>query len=344
MSQVKVVKNKKKQNKVSIMPYIRTLWKNEACVDAAYSAKFFVPLIIFIVAALLSIIPITVQTATAKGGAFLEGQTIYNMDEAFYSFLEDAEKNKYDIKFDQDTKTAELDGKPVDSSNNYLLYEHKNVVLDGHDKDFIDLQVYYIPKGIDYEAARTTIGALTPNSNEGRDASFIIFGYDKFCAYFYKPTSYNQTSSGAYGDYQKIDAKFTSLKSMYVANKENYRIINAKDTLANFKEFVDQTYINTKVNLTFAQAGILLAVNVGITLLMGLVVWLLTKGKNNPNKGLSILKAYAITFWTTLTPSILAVALGFLIPNFALMIYVALFGFRIMWLSSSATQGQGLLR
>ena len=65
-----------------------------------------------------------------------------------------------------------------------------------------------------------------------------------------------------------------------------------------------------------------------------LLIFLLTRGKNNPLK--STIKWYhgfGISTWLSMTPALLSLVLGFFLSNFAMMIYILTFGIRCMWLS-----------
>ena len=333
MSQnVKIVKNKKKKATFSDFwnNYIRTLWNNDACVDAAYKTKPYVSIILFIAALLISVIPLVVHTLNTQGGSFLTSTYTYNVDEGVYSFLNDANENNYDIEINNGQ--ASLVGKEALVSENYLIYEHKG--------DIVDFQVYWIQDSSNYQDLYTKISNLNPNENTARDCSFAIFSDNMFGFYFYK-TGTTGLSSTAVCDYENTDV--TSLKSL-LYTLEDTHLQNVKKTASNLQTFVNDGYSNARKQLVIAQLLLSLGINAGITLLMGLVFWLLTRGKSNPNRDLKFFKSFGITFWTTLTPALLSLILGFMMTGYEIMFYLTTFGFRIMWLSSKSAQQGTLVR
>ena len=76
----------------------------------------------------------------------------------------------------------------------------------------------------------------------------------------------------------------------------------------------------------------MLGVNAGISIFMGFMLWVLTRGKNNL-RWFGIWETQKIVGWTTVTPAILTTGLGFLISSFSQVMFPLLLGVRIMWLS-----------
>ena len=83
------------------------------------------------------------------------------------------------------------------------------------------------------------------------------------------------------------------------------------------------------------------AINVGIVLIMGFMVWVLTRGKNNPYRIFNVWECYKIVAWAALTPAILTSGLGFLIKAFASTLFPLLLGVRVMWLSMKSLRPDG---
>lgn len=139
-------------------------------------------------------------------------------------------------------------------------------------------------------------------------------------------------AGGIYGDYANLSETHKDLSSLMVTS-ESTRLANVSSTLTNYKGMVDEIYITTRKTVTWTQTGIIAAVNAGIVLLMGLVVFLLTRGKNNPNRGIKFQQCFNIAYWSTATPALIALILGFWLSQYQVMLFVMTFGFRIMWLS-----------
>lgn len=333
---VKVMKPKKKFNWGKVYYYIRSLWNNSVALECGLKHKWFVAVILALFSVIVSAIPLVVHTATGNGSTFISRNTIYNYDEGLYSFLEDAKANNYNIKFDETNNTATLENATTTATKNYLLYQHENKALDGHANARIDFQVFYIPQGIDYATTQTTIAALDPNEAKGRNCSYIIFGYQNFTSALYSSTS-TSVASSLYGNYKHLAGDYKSVLDFYVSS-ETTRLDNVSKTLTNFKGFADRIYIDNRSSLSLVQTGLIFAVNSSVVLLMGMVLFLMTRGKNNPNRSIKFQQCYNIGYWATLSPAIIALVLGFLLPGYEVMLFVVTYGFRVMWLSMKQFQ------
>jgi len=331
MAKAKVIKAKKKIDWSKYKIYFQSLFKNDAVKEIGLTKSIYIGAIVAIISVLISVIPLVVAVQNTNGSDFVSGTTAYNFDQGFYSFLEDAKEKGYDITFNHENNTASLVGAEVSATNNYLVYEHTYEAKDNHEAARVDFQVYFVPKETDFQTAFNTISAIGVNSLNGRDASYMVFGYDKFAAATYKYGNYSYVG-GVSGDYASVSESTKSVCQFYVANKST-TLENISATLDNLKPFLDETYRIGKKNMVFAQFGIGCALNSGIIIIMGGVLWLLTRGKRNPNRGIKFTQTLNMALWATLTPAVLALIAGFIIKGYEIMMFVVIFGFRIMWLS-----------
>ncbi len=91
-------------------------------------------------------------------------------------------------------------------------------------------------------------------------------------------------------------------------------------------------------NMTYTTL-IYLAIYIVIGLLMGLLIYLLTRGKNNYYRYLKFWTSEKIGAWIALCPGLLAMVLGFLLPSYAIVFFIALVGLRTMWLCMMQLRG-----
>ena len=103
-----------------------------------------------------------------------------------------------------------------------------------------------------------------------------------------------------------------------------------------YKEITVKATEPMKLRNSFSQAGIFLAVYVGFNLLFGFVLWLMTRGKQNPYRIFNLWDTQKIAYWSSLAPALLTLAGGFLLTQYATMIFIFLFGIRIMWMAMKA--------
>ena len=103
--------------------------------------------------------------------------------------------------------------------------------------------------------------------------------------------------------------------------------------MANWKSVANKAYDNQKVKTFWAVSGIFYGIFFGLNIFMGLMMFLLTRGKNNPNRGLRFDTCEWIAGWTCMAPGLLAMIVGFIFPAAQQIAFIVLIGLRTMWLS-----------
>jgi hypothetical protein len=102
----------------------------------------------------------------------------------------------------------------------------------------------------------------------------------------------------------------------------------------NWLKFFDDSYAYSRSVLIVAQSSLMLVVNAIMAFMMSLVIFIMTRGKNNPNKHFTFGQTMKIGAWALLSPALLTVVAGALFPEFAGTAFVLFVGLRLMWLSS----------
>ena len=101
----------------------------------------------------------------------------------------------------------------------------------------------------------------------------------------------------------------------------------------NMNKLYDETYLTSKQTSFLMYTLIFYGVYLILVVFMGLMIFLLTRGKKNPMNYMSFWLCTKIAMWATISPAVLAMIFGFMISNFATMFFIILYGVRIMWLS-----------
>ena len=101
------------------------------------------------------------------------------------------------------------------------------------------------------------------------------------------------------------------------------------------KVFMSQKRYNILVS-TFLFFGIYIA----LLIILGLLMFLLTRGKNNMFNYLKFMDTQKMAWWAALSPGILAMIFGFIFPRFAQMAFIVLIGLRAMWISMKQLRPQ----
>lgn len=106
-----------------------------------------------------------------------------------------------------------------------------------------------------------------------------------------------------------------------------------EESLNAWKTFFNDSWEQTRVTTGWKTSGIWLGIFAGVVVFMGLMVFLMTRGKENPYRIYTFWQCEKIAYWAALTPGLLALILGFIWTNFLMFYFIFLFGLRIMWMS-----------
>ncbi len=108
-----------------------------------------------------------------------------------------------------------------------------------------------------------------------------------------------------------------------------------KDVMSVFKEVCNETYLNQKNKTKWTNTGIYAGIYAGVIVFLGLIVFILTRGKNNPYKFLNIWECQKISWWGAASPAILGTLLSLIFAGNTIgqMAFILLVSLRIMWLS-----------
>ena len=362
---VKIIKNKKKFNFASVWKFVRTLFKNDAVVEVATTTKWYWSLIVFVFALVISVLPSTVSQATAQGRNFLSGSNTSYSDPYINGLYDYYNSDVEDTNIVFDTATNKLSS-TTNSSDYYNtadyalsdgtrapkpLYSYSRQVENSGvttTTNYLDIYVYYTGSNgtLDLNLLLSNIQATNTNFADGyttntdvkytRQTPFILFTDDGFYAVNYS----SQGSTSISGNFAHMLEVFNFTGSTYTFKDVlGYQIadkLSVSDMQTaifnNFLTWCDYTYLDARFTSTWVTFGIYCGVNGSIMLLMGLIIWLMCRGKNNPNNKLKIWETYSMGFWASLSPAILSL-FGFLMPSLGMMLFIMLYAFRIMFLS-----------
>ena len=360
-TKVKVIKNKKKFDWSIIKKFIAVLFRNDAVINVATTTKWYWSFLVFLFSLVVSVIPATVLASQQKGSQFVSGAYSDPYYYGLYEYANDDGTAKITFKHD---------GSGIDLNNTTSSVKYDDYTVNGdstasvstasvikptysfeRNGDYL-FDIYVVKKnenfgdfnkivtnilnsntnwGMGSTAKRTEIEGL--NAKYTRSTSFILFTDSGIIGRTYNGST---AASSFSGDYNHILEKFNftgdyTLKDILNYNLDKTNVTTAqKGTLANFITFADQAYIDQRFNSTWVTFGIYCGINGGLLVIMGLVVFLLTRGKNNPNRSLNVLMCYSISNWASITPALLTLIIGFLMSNLVVMLFVVTFAFRIM--------------
>ena len=165
------------------------------------------------------------------------------------------------------------------------------------------------------------------------NTSFVIFGKTSFVWIKYNSIKNADINTG-YTPVGQFTGTYRDIKC--VTKLSELKGTTLTETVNKSAVFLKEGYNELMLNNAAIQLAIYLAINAGIVLLMGFVLWLMTRGKNNPFRTYKIWETMQISCWTAFTPALLALVFGFIMGSsnsMAGFMFVLIFGIRCMWLA-----------
>ena len=309
--------------KQNIKLFFTTLISNNACIDAGRKKPWDAAIILFFISIVLSVVPSSVLELRKHGDKNFDSTTFLT-DQAVTLFAKDLQESEYD-------------GKMI------VIKEGKESHLES--SEFVECYYFDLANGqkAGYAFAYCGNNQVTTKVSQFEEAnvSFFIFTRDSLYISVMDPANLSQAKRvlnlTCINAYKKVGEN--EIKQSYVAGENLTESIDS--TWANWKTLIRKFYNQTRLKAAGMQLGIMSAINVGIVLIMGFMVWVLTRGKNNPYRMFNVWESYKIVFWAGLTPALLTCGLGFLIKTFASTLFPLLLGVRVMWLSMKSLRPDG---
>ncbi len=332
------------------------LFSNEHAIEGSKSNPWWVAAIIGVLGCFIPVIPLTVNTANAYGSSFLSSYTY-----------------RYDQNISDVTTKMLLDNKEFKVSDEHLLqyFDNGEVVHPSVTEDVYpvashinastgqyELMIYFTEReGVDLDALKTSINDAqyktgtteTAGPNDGAYApSYVLLFKNGIYTKLMKENSVEQgngTATNYTTDWKHFEVGHELLKSTLPEGKvaSDIDLNNSNDVkkiFENWKEVYNKAYISQKTYNIWMTTLLFYGIYFGLTILMGLLVFLLTRGKNNMFNYLKFIDCLKIVWWACLSPAILGMIFGFIFANFAQMMFIILIGLRVMWISMKQLRPQ----
>ena len=307
--------------KNNIKLFFQSLISNNAAIDAGRKKPWYAAIILFFISVILAVLPTTVLELKKHGDKNFDSNSLLAV-EALRDFAEEIHDDPGMVVIKVDKTTSYLVGRNSETFGN--LDEKTMNYGEGGYK-------------FRYSSNENVTNVYTALNEE--KVSYFIFTPDTVYIHILDPNNRDSVKINliCINAYKKVSER--GLVDSFAA--EGDRTDQLNNTWSNWKSLIRQLYNQTRLRSAAIQLGILSAVNVAIILIMGFMVWVLTRGKNNPYRIFNVWECYKIVFWAGLCPAILTSGLGFLIKSFASTIFPLLLGVRVMWLSMKSLRPDG---
>ena len=317
--------------KQNIKLFLQTLISNNSAIDAGRKKPWYAAIVVFFISIILSVIPSTVIELQKHGDKNFDSTTFYAR-EATTLFAKDIHDGKFGDKLlvYKSGKDSYLNGD--ESINSYYEFE-----IDGQKLGYA-FQYCNNDERLQFFIDGFGVGT---DENPGANVSFFLFSPDKVYISLLDPSnpsiSKRVLTLPCNNAYKKVGEK--DIINAYVEGANETETI--EKTWANWKGLIKNFYNQTRLRNAGIQLAICSAINAVVVLIMGFMIWILTRGKNNPYRLFTVWQCFATSFWASFTPALLTVGLGFLIKSFASMMFPLLVGVRVMWLTMKSLRPDG---
>lgn len=348
-------KNKKKmspETKDKIKTSFLTLINNDACVKVSREYHGFgwaaLAVTIAVASVILADVPSLVTRLQVNYGDSVLNAPNFSLDQQLANFAKELEEKGVVLEI--------KDGKPVVDHWENVQYtvegkEPKTWYADySSSLDKVVFEAFVNSEkvgGMTVEDSvffsRITSGKdpYTDQTREGYGASdakyatnFIAFGQEHIMIGRYNANGQGSTLAGINADLEGVSIPGFA-KEIKDGNSGQYPDEQSfvSQMTAKWKNVIVRSTDRQKMQSSWSYAGILFGVYAGIEFIFGLVIFLLTRGKRNPYRIYTFWETQKMSYWAGLCPALLSLAFGFAFTQFALMLFIFLFGMRLMWLS-----------
>lgn len=357
------MKKKKKMNpqtKENLKNIFGSLYSNQRAIDGARHNRWWVALIMFVFSVLLPVIPITVNASQLHGTTFFSSG-LKGFDTTITDFAITSRDEGIALTINDKNRLEDVDNKwketyqYYDSDNKGIQYNYLN-----ENSGQYDLLVYFINPLLDGASFNNTVNEILAKRyvlesatlyvapTESEDSietpalyrpTTLIFGSNNVILSVYQPNSIDLYGT-VNGDYLHTEPG-TILQNFAIIDGNIADINKSADvTVASQRwlSFFDETFVTFKNNQMLFNSLLALGIYIVLGAFMGLMIFLLTRGKKNIFRIYTFGDCEKIVSWAMVSPAILSLILGFIFKDYAMMFFIILIGLRVMWLSMKQLQ------
>lgn len=320
-----------------------SLFKNDTVINESKKRPWWLAIIIVMISCIVALIPSITTVLNYNGSDIITRTDNHNLDYSLKTFTyeylrkDSANPDKLEMYIDQNG---------VLQANSEKVYEIKF----GED---ISLLVSYV-KDADkltqrIDTLKTSYPVATSEGQKSAIYNMLLLTQSNLYLYVYAKDAsctYTQTNNMrtvetsddpiaiVTGSFEKISDSLTNFNNYYdstLPSSEAYDKAYEK-----WINFFDESYKTVKESAALTSAGVYLLLDLGIIIIMSLTVFFLSRTKSSVRK-FGFFESLKMILFASLSPALLSLILGFLIPSMQTMSFVLFFGLRITWLGMKAT-------
>ena len=343
----------KEKTKTFLSNFFGGLISNQRAMDGAKTNPWWVAVIIGIFGIVLPVLPITISQAKTYGASFLASNK-YNFDQNIASLTVQMLKDGDEFVVNNDHL---LEYQPAEGLPARGDYEPIITKVNSSDGQY-ELMIYYMTG--DYSGLTAFIESIDARQYKVGTTSIAVAEDVKYApsymllfkeGLYVRLNKYNSTEAGSntYTNFKTDWKQFEpghkllagTLGDLVLTEIDPNTNGEVKDKIyKNWEEVFNKSFISQKRYNTWVTSAIFFGIYFGLLILMGLLLFLLTRGKNNVFNYLKFMDTEKMAWWSSLAPGILAMIVGFIFSRFAQMAFIVLFGLRVMWIAMKQLRPQ----
>ncbi len=337
---------------------------NQACIDNGKEAPWWLAIIFFLFAIIIPLIPSHVQLSKSYGASFFNNGA-FETDRGLATLTYNLKKNnsKFEVKdgmmyyykngaSESFTGTDEI----VNITNNFdRYYVEEEVEKVEHYQEYTFFVLYSTDTDENiqntvkaHQYVNRTITPYDENDPAHQEKGYYVPSYlilkpDTLMMSIQKLHTHDRVSSTpAYLDWKHTanaddlvdillaDLDVTVSLEQFLSNANNVHTVYER-----WKGIFNDAYLTQKEAVKWNTTLVYLGVYAGLMVFLGLMLFLLTRGKQNPFRELNFWVTQKIGYFLSFTPAVLALIIGFIIPANVIsqMAFIMLVSLRVMWAS-----------
>ena len=345
------MKKLSKEAQFNLKNIFGSLFSNKCAIEAGKSLPFWSSILVAILGVGLAVTPIIVNAGRSKGSDALNGTYTYNIERKVAIAAVTLNNNNVRMEVDANHKLTYYKNDVAQNDNvkgSELLMAHVNYSSKEYEVRAYFVNDYdgktYSENASEIMKTQYVVGSTTPKSDtDPSDTKYYIpatlfFYADGFGAYTYKLNTTTSASTFV-GDYINVEPcelikTFATVNGAIPATIDEISNPGYEaGVLGNLKAFYDKAYLQIWSRTLLYSSTIYTAVYLGLVILLGLLMFVITRGKKNFNNYLKWYQCMFIACWCSFTPGLLSLVLGFIFPAYSVMMFILFMGVRTMWLT-----------
>ena len=345
-------KNKKRMNPEAIANVklgLSTIISNDAIIKASREWKGAIDLLpigIGLLSVILAVLPTFITRMNTQGSVAVFNSPTANYEQGVSNFMEAL---VYDGTAKRNLSLV------IDQNGHFQISDADRVALTGGNENWYTVtreengerkpvfEVFFNTTGNtdelfykDIDVNNNPYTSAPRDTSEGAKAefraSYLAFGKDSI-----RFRKRNETTAfvGLTGRYDRLAGTDFTAKALELQN-QNLRASSVeyvKQVQQFFVGIINRSYESDRNAAAWQYTGIFAAIDLGLILLFGTLLFLMTRGKKNPFRIYTFWETQKMAYWASFTPAVISLALGFWLTQYAFIIFMFTYGMRMMWMS-----------